>query len=567
MSKDRIGRGGLLLFAGGLVGVAVFILLQKQAFPVASLDLEVDRAGAAERAARFVGERGLELGDREQSVIFGSDGSAAVFLQRTLPPAEADRVMAKSPIYRWQARWFRSEEKEEIQVGIGLRGEVIRYAHLIPEAQEGATIELGAARAQAEKFLSQVMGLDLAALEEVEASSKELEHRTDHLFEWRVRDSDISWRDDPDAGVGSLRHRIRIQGDEVGLYEFDFKVPERFERENEAITSRGLLLTVIALGLMIVLGLVAVVLVVKAVKHERIAWRMSFVLGGAVLVATLVLALNSWPVVKSQYATQVPYPVYLGLRTVLTTIVGLVYGLLVLVAVAAGELETRRREGSEGSQVEPGTAAGRRRFAVATAYGYGFAALFLGYITLFYFFGRRYLGVWMPAEGPYSEILSTAIPFLTPLSISIAAAVSEEATFRLLGVSWLARVFGGRGLGVAAALVLPAAVWAFAHSTYPVFPVWVRGVELTIAGAAFGLLFWRQGIAAAMIAHYVIDAVLLSSPLITSGNPTYVTAGVAVVALAAAPGAAALLLGRRAVAAPATPGAGWTGAQGADRMP
>jgi hypothetical protein len=548
MMNDRISRGGLLLLlAAGLAGLAVFILLQKAAFPVASLELEVDRAGADERAARFVADRGIEVGDREHSVTFGSDGSAAVFLQRTLDPSAANQAMAEFPIYRWEARWFRSEEKEEVQASVGLRGEVIRYAHLIPEAQAGATVDLAAARALAENFLTQVIGLDLARIEEVDISSEKLEQRTDHVLEWRVRDYELRWRDDPEAGTGTLRHRVRIQGDEVGLYEYDYRVPEGFEREVQAITSRGLLLTIISFAFMVVLGLTAVVLLVKAIKHERIAWRASFGLGAAVFAATVILALNTWPQIKAQYVTQIPYPVYLGMRIVLTVIIALVYGLLVLICAAAGELETRRREAAKGALT---AGAGGRRFGVATVYGYSFAAIFLGYVTLFYFLARRYLGVWMPAEGPYSEILSTAVPFLAPLSISIAAGISEEVTFRFFAVSFLARALGGRGLALAVALLLPAAVWAFAHSSYPVFPVWVRGVELTIAGIAFGILFLRVGIVAAIIAHYVIDAVFLSAPLITSGNPSYMTAGIAVVALAAAPGVAALLTGRRHAAAP-----------------
>jgi hypothetical protein len=74
----------------------------------------------------------------------------------------------------------------------------------------------------------------------------------------------------------------------------------------------------------------------------------------------------------------------------------------------------------------------------------------------------------------------------------------------------------------------------------------VRGIELTIAGVAFGVLFLRAGILVAMIAHYVIDAVFISAPLVGSGNPTYVTAGLVVVALAAVPAGLALLFGRRA---------------------
>ena len=38
-----------------------------------------------------------------------------------------------------------------------------------------------------------------------------------------------------------------------------------------------------------------------------------------------------------------------------------------------------------------------------------------------------------------------------------------------------------------ARFLIPAAIWAFGHSNYPVFPVYVRGIELTIGGLLFGV--------------------------------------------------------------------------------
>jgi membrane protease YdiL (CAAX protease family) len=228
--------------------------------------------------------------------------------------------------------------------------------------------------------------------------------------------------------------------------------------------------------------------------------------------------------------------------------VALIYGLIVLACATSGEFSARRLG------LPPEFALGpidRPRLLRSTFLGYAFGCMFLGYVTLFYLIGRRFLGVWMPAEGPYSEVLSTAIPALAPLAISILAAVSEESVFRLFAVPFLSRWFGeGRGRR-ALALIVPAAIWAFAHSNYPVFPVWVRGLELTIAGVGFGLLFLRAGFLAVVIAHYVIDAIFLAAPLIMSGNPGYVTAGVVVVALAGLPAVLVLFWNRLAPARPA----------------
>jgi hypothetical protein len=92
-------------------------------------------------------------------------------------------------------------------------------------------------------------------------------------------------------------------------------------------------------------------------------------------------------------------------------------------------------------------------------------------------------------------------------------------------------------------------VWGFAHANYPVFPNYVRGVELTIGGVMFGLVFLRYGIVACMVAHFVINAVQAGMPLLSSGNLYYAVSGVIVMGLALVPAGLALL--RKAEGPPA----------------
>jgi membrane protease YdiL (CAAX protease family) len=570
MSDPRLGRGSVILIAAGLIGLACFVTLNRQAFPQAAVELAVDRNAAYKRAGEFVADRGVALGGREHAITMSSDGAAAVFLQRTAPvPGEPD--LADLRIWHWRARWFRSQEKEEVRVDVGPRGQILSYEHLIPEAQAGTRIDLGAARSMAERFLTEVMQIDLRTLEEVEAASKQLDHRVDHTFEWRVLGYERPYRapgaaraagaasvedtarysageaDTARGGAGTLRHRMRIQGDEVGLYEFDYKVPEAFEREFSAATSRGLLLTIIAFVLLIVLGLAAVVVMVRAQRRAGLRFRPSTGLGVVVLLANLVTTINLWPQLEASYSTQIPYPVFIGIALAGTLLVALIYGFIVLACAASGDHLAREQGLASSRALGP---VPRPSFVAATVHGYSFAFFFLGYVTLFYLLGRRFFGVWMPAEGPFSEVLSTALPALAPLAISILAAVSEESVFRLFAIPFLNRVFGrlSRSTALGLALVLPAVVWAFAHSNYPVFPIWVRGVELTIAGVAFGLLFLHSGFLSVVIAHYVIDAVFLSTPLLGSKNPTYVTSGIVAILLAALPAVAAIFARRRALA-------------------
>jgi len=176
-----------------------------------------------------------------------------------------------------------------------------------------------------------------------------------------------------------------------------------------------------------------------------------------------------------------------------------------------------------------------KRVGYSCLLGYGVGLFFLGYLTLFYLVGRRFLGVWLPAESPYSNVVSYYFPFLAPLAVSVMAAFSEEFTSRLFSISFLKRYLGLTPL----ALLVPAVVWAFAHSSYQVFPVYVRGIELTIGGIIFGLVFIKYDILSCIVAHYVVDAVLFATPLLGSENNYLRVSGFVVVGLGVVP----LLLG------------------------
>ena len=91
-------------------------------------------------------------------------------------------------------------------------------------------------------------------------------------------------------------------------------------------------------------------------------------------------------------------------------------------------------------------------------------------------------------------------------------------------------------------------IWAFGHSNYPVFPVYIRGIELTIAGLIFGIAFLRLGLLTCIVAHFVIDAVQIGIPLLSSGNSGYVISGIIVMGIALVP-ALLGLAGRRSMQA------------------
>ena len=551
LDRPKSALPDLLLALGGLLGLAAFVVFYRDSVPQAAVTLHVTREEASATAREFLEERDAPVGSLKRAVQFGGSSIGLVFLQRTVGLDEASRWAEEEvPIWAWSLRWFQPQEKEEWRMGVGVDGTVVRFAHLIEEAAQGANLEREDAQAIAESFL-EARGWKLADLELVEASSEKQDNRTDHSFTWEKLGSDIMWREGgEDSGNGSVRVSVDVHGDEVGRYRHFLRVPEDFERELSRTLGVGSALAIGSFALTFVLILIALGIAIARQRHGDIQWRFAFILAGLVAVLFVVRGFTSWPGVKLGYPTELQWVVYVGILALGLLIAATAYGVIVLFTAAAGESLGRQTfpaslvglaEAVQGRLRSPHVVSGSLR-------GYALGFLILGYLTVFYLIARRYFGAWLPAEGPYSGIFNYYLPFITPLTLSLVAVISEEVTYRLFGISLFKRYFKS----TLVALLLPAMIWAFAHSGYPVFPVYIRGIELTIAGLMFGLAFLYLGLFACIVAHFVIDAVLLGMPLLTSGNTTYLISGVAVMGFALLPAAMALVARQRTAAAAVT---------------
>ena len=534
----------LLLALGGLAGLIAFVTLYQRAIPQAAVKLKVTRHQADSIGRAFVTGRAADLAAFRQATLFDGNTEALVFLQRTLGLDSASAwARSRVNIWTWNTRWFKPQAKEEWRVAIGVDGTVVRFTHLVEEAAAGASLTQDSARTLAERFVRS-RGWDLDHFTPVEASSEKRDKRTDHHFTWEQQGSTIKWRGtDTVAGSGSVRISVDVAGDRIAGYRHFLKVPEGFSRSLQQTQSVGGVVAIAALLLTFALVLSALGIAIARQRKGDVRWGVGLAL--AVFVSLLALGAGAimWPTLEFSYGTEIQWAAYVGLMLVAGVFGAAIYGLWTLFTVAAGE--------SLGRETFPRSLAGltdaaRGRLlapavAGASARGYALGFLILGYLTLFYLFARRFLGAWLPAEGPQSEIFNYYVPFIAPLTISLVAAITEEMTFRLFGISLVKRYLKSTAL----ALLIPAVIWAFAHSSYAVFPIYIRGIELTIAGLIFGIAFLRLGLLTCIVAHFVVDAVLIGMPLLSSGNAAYVVSGVVVIGFALIPAVLGLIAAQR----------------------
>jgi hypothetical protein len=340
-----------------------------------------------------------------------------------------------------------------------------------------------------------------------------------------------------------VRIDVDVLGDAVGRYRRYLKVPEAFERQLTETLSVGQVIALASLGLTFVLVLIALGLSIARHRRGDVRWKPALRLGALLAILMVAQGFVLYPRAAFNYTTELPWVVYLATLCIALLFVSVAYGCWAVFTLAAGE--------SLGRETFPDALAGfvdaalgkLRTAAVARAslHGYALGFFLLGYLALFYVVAERWFGAWLPAEGPYSDIFNTAAPFLAPLTLSLVAAITEEGTFRLFGMSLVRRYLKSTAL----ALLLPAVVWAFGHSSYTVFPVYLRGIELTIAGVVFGVAYLRLGLLTCIVAHYVVDAVLFGMPLLTAGTPGYTASGLVVIGLALLPAALGLVARRR----------------------
>jgi membrane protease YdiL (CAAX protease family) len=519
MLRERLDARDLRLVVVALVAIVASVFYIRAnyfaAFPEASLDLKLSKDEITARADSFLKSQGLATKDFRNLTLFDPDDDARLFLERELGLDEANRLMRERiSIWRWRARWYRPPQKEEMRVWLATDGRLVGFEHVIEEAAAGARLKQDAAQSIAEAFLKQQTGAGHRA---IEAQLVERPNRHDHVFTWEQEDLRVK-----DA---RYRRKIVVHGDRVGEFQEYLYVSEQWKRDFAALRSRNELYSQIANALYVPLILCAIGVLIQAIRKKQVPWRPLVWLSGAVGVLMVASQWNNLPFFFDGMPTSSRYEETLLIGLMLGVGAGVGVFFYVSLAAAAGEplYQAARPTGLTLRNLATWRGIQTRDFFRATVVGYGFAAAHLVFVVAFYLFGRK-VGVWSPQDIQYSDLLSTSLPWIYPLTISVLASTSEEFWFRLFAIPLLKKWLRSTWLAV----LIPAFVWGFLHANYPQQPGYIRGIEVGVIGVAAGFLMLRYGIAATLIWHYTVDAVMIGSYLLRADSWYFRLSGVAV---------------------------------------
>lgn len=497
-----------------VLGAAITGALFRRAFPEASIEFRVNRSEARALGERLLVARGRDVAAARFAGEFDVDDIAKVYLERELGLEKASRIYGRDvKIWQWRMRWFRSGVKEEELVTVSPLGDLVAFRSVLKEDAPGARLTEEQARALALAEFAR-RGLRAEDLSPVEASPVARPNRSDWKFV--VEKKGVRFAD------ATLRYEATVSGDRITAYAEYLHVPEAWTRDYQRLRSKNE-----AAGQVATFGLFATLLAMLAVLVRKIVlkdvrWGLVAAFGGIALVLQLLSTLNELPLALFQYDTASPLSAYLTNRVVVGILLSVATAAGIAIVVAAAEPMYRERFPKPLSLAGAFSFRGiqTREFLRSVALGYALVAFFFAYQAVFYVVAERF-GAWAPADVPYSDMLNTALPWATVLLIGFLPAVSEEGISRMFSISFLDRLGTGRFVAV----VVPAFLWGFGHSTYPNQPFFIRGLEVGCAGVVIGIVMLRFGVVPLLVWHFTVDALYTALLLLRSGNTYYVVSG------------------------------------------
>jgi N-acetylglutamate synthase-like GNAT family acetyltransferase len=546
-SIRSIKKIDLLLLVLGILGLVLFLIFYNQAFPLAALDLALSREQIAGRATDYMSGLGHDLSGYKTALTFDEDGLSSIYLQRTLGVPETNELARQGelPLWYWRMRWFKPFQKEEFRLTLMPDGTVVGLGHEILEDAPGADLPQEDARALAEAYLVEGQNWDLAEWELVTASSEaQPGGRGDHRFEWKR----TGW----DVGDSELKLAVVVQGDSVDGYNYWLQVPESFRRAYAEQRNRANFINSLAYYLAGGgFGLVALLFFFLGHRRGIFPWHEGLRAGLMVGAVYLAADLNALPLSKAYYGTTQGYAVFW-----INELIGVFFNTMLITVMImvlwAGGRYLARRVWPLQDRILPRSDDRWIALAGSTWRGLMVAGLHSGYMVLFYLLATQLLGGWTPMGAAPLNLYATPLPSLAALEIGIRPAFSEELAARLVGIGLVLVLTRRKWLAV----LIPGVLWAFAHLSYVRDPIYMRGVELTIVGLLYGLVFLRFGLATTIVAHLTYNAGLIALPLLRAGQPGLVANGVLVVVvllIPLVPGAVQLV--RRRLKARPTPAA------------
>ncbi|WP_248927789.1 CPBP family intramembrane glutamic endopeptidase [Paenibacillus hamazuiensis] len=495
----------MLALAGILLYTAVALLSQsgetteteRQAADVPS----ISKREAADAAAAFLkSEYGIS-GKPETFVAYQSRKTFSGYLQKAdLYDDYEKKWIAEFPLDFFEVEAYVPGSGERYYVEVNFtNGHVTAWSKDIPKAAKRADVDTADRKKLAEQALAK-HGYDLNDLRYLKQSPED----GSYIFESGTKT----------IGESKLQVHVAVQNREVVRLAPQFSVPESYETWQDEQDESASLMTRISLTFTLLMVLFAVYAVVKYRKY--ITFHHGLLL--TVIFSTVYITnnINMYPAFKTGYGDRLDGWEAVTSLFFMNFIVFLMAAALYVSLLAGREMWQSRGWNAWLHWTEPSFG---REVLGGMGRGYLLCLFILGVQQMLFFIAEKKFHVWA-VNDPSDSVYNMLAPGLFPL-MAWAAAISEEATYRLFGIAMFQRIVKNRFLAV----LIPSMIWALSHTQYPIYPVYTRFVEVTIIGLIFGYAFLRFGFITVVFAHASMDSILMGLSLIDTGTAADIATG------------------------------------------
>ena len=511
----------------GAVGVAGFVTaltLFSRAFPIISLDIEMDREAAISEAAALAVEHGWEPTEARSAASFGQrDPEVQTYVELEGGGRDAFVGLSERGIYQpyvWTVRRFAEGEVSEARVRFTPGGRPDGFRLSLPEDEPGTgNLSAAEARAVAEATAAE-WDVDLSPFELLESSQQtQPGGRVDHTFVYQ--------RTDVTVEAARFRLRIGVAGERPSeLTHFVF-VPDAFTQRYADMRSNNDAIALVSQSIFILLFVLGGAGIGTALLMRRgwIVWRPALAWGGMVALLFGLNSVNALPLAWMQYDTALSAQTFLLQQIGAAALIALVGAPVLAFFFLAAESLSRRAFPHHLQQWRfwSPAVAGSIPALGRTVGAYLLVGLELGYVVLFYLGTSRLEGWWSPADALVSpDLLATFQPWIQAVSIALFAGFWEESVFRAVPIACAALLgerYGRRSLWIWSAVAIQAVVFAAGHANYPQLPAYARVVELTLPAFLWGVVYLWFGLVPTILTHFAYNLSLISIPLFASEAP------------------------------------------------
>jgi membrane protease YdiL (CAAX protease family) len=521
LSQSRLALAGILT-----VGFVVLARVPAYEFGK-GIVLRQSPSDAVLIADQFLSQRGIDPASYQHVVWVDDnvDPLAVRYLVQRRPLKEADLIYRQATcLALWKVRYFRSLQKEEHWVYIDPgTGKVFGYHHVLGEDMPGASLspdralDLGGQAVREHGY--RLEDFDLQSSDATKRKARE-----DYTLVWEANPGDP-------RNVGDARYRLEAQiaGDQVITFARLFKLPEVWEREQQANHLSSFALNGVYILLVMAMVAAGVILFVRQVRSGRMPWKRSAKYGVWVGLFMFVATANQWPTFDQKYDTSISLASYHLQIGVSLIVVPLVMGLLAWLAIGlAASYYPDAWKFFHGSARR----VWRRDALVATVLSLS-AAVALARLdahlaNTFHAYAPISVGIFPPAFNTLSPVVGFFLPTLTRTLVYAALAGLAIVVAR---VGWQVRAWW---LWAAIVLILVSLGPTHPHSLAAFALAWLSGFLELVVAVGLAALFMRDNILAYLMAFLCVQLIEPLVALFSQPDKFFHNNGVVLACLAAA---------------------------------